>query len=103
MQEGNRMNTLYVRTSGTAIASLIFGVLAWVTLPLLGAILAVILGHIARGEIRRAPPGSIDGDGMAVAGLVLGYVHLALAALVIALIAMVGMFAIAAWFGHFLA
>ncbi|MDE3140425.1 MAG: DUF4190 domain-containing protein [Pseudomonadota bacterium] len=97
------MNTLYVRTSGTAIASLIFGVLAWVALPLLGAILAVILGHIARGEIRRAPPGSIDGDGMAVAGLVLGYVHLALAALVIALIAMVGMFAIAAWFGHFLA
>ncbi|EQD64288.1 hypothetical protein B1A_08932, partial [mine drainage metagenome] len=72
MQEGNRMNTLYVRTSGTAIASLIFGVLAWVALPLLGAILAVILGHIARGEIRRAPPGSIDGDGMAVAGLVRG-------------------------------
>ena len=97
------MNTLYVRTSGTAIASLIFGILTWIMLPLLGAILAVVLGHIARAEIRRAPPGSIDGDGMAVAGLVLGYVHLALAALVIALIAMVGMLAIAAWFGHFLA
>jgi len=37
---------------------------------------------------------------MAVAGLVLGYVHLALVALVLVLIAWVGMFAIAVWFGH---
>lgn len=94
------MNTIYVRTSGTAIASMIFGILAWVALPLLGAILAVVLGHIARAEIRRAPPGSINGEGMAVAGLVLGYVHLALAALVLVLIAWLGMFAIAVWFGH---
>jgi hypothetical protein len=97
------MNTIYIRTSGTAITSLIFGILAWVALPLLGAILAVVFGHIARAEIRRAPPGSINGEGLAVAGLVLGYVHLALAALVIALITMVGMFAITVWFGHFLA
>ena len=94
------MNTIYVRTSGAAIASMVFGILAWVALPLLGAILAVVLGHVARAEIRRAPPGSIGGDGMAVAGLVLGYVHLALAALVLVLLAWLGMFAIAAWFGH---
>jgi hypothetical protein len=97
------MNTAHTHTSGTAIASLIFGVLTWIMLPVLGAILAVILGHLARGEIRRAPPGSIDGDGMAVAGLVLGYVHLALAALVIVLVAMLGMFALSAWLGHLLA
>ena len=65
------------RTSGTAVASLIFGILSWVMLPFIGALLAVVLGHSARGEIRRAPPGSIDGDGMAVAGLILGWVHLA--------------------------
>ncbi|WP_297927751.1 DUF4190 domain-containing protein [Metallibacterium sp.] len=94
------MNTIYVRTSGAAIASMVFGILAWVALPLLGAILAVVLGHIARAEIHRAPPGGIGGDGMAVAGLVLGYVHLALVALVLVLIAWVGMFAIAVWFGH---
>jgi hypothetical protein len=65
------------RTSGTAVASLIFGILSWVMLPFIGALLAVVLGHSARGEIRRAPPGTIEGDGMALAGLILGWVHLA--------------------------
>lgn len=70
-------------TSGSAVASLVFGILSWVLLPFVGAILAVILGHSARSEIRRAPPGTIDGDGMAVAGLILGWAHLALFILVI--------------------
>ena len=51
---------------------------AWVVLPFIGAIVAVILGHAARGEIRRAPAGSIEGDGLAIAGLVLGYIQLVL-------------------------
>jgi Domain of unknown function (DUF4190) len=71
------MNTA-VRTSGTATASLVFGILSWIALPFIGALVAVILGHAARSEIRRAPPGTIDGDGMAVAGLILGWVHLAI-------------------------
>lgn len=71
------MNTVYVRTSSTAVVSLVFGILTWVMLPLIGALVAIICGHIARGEIRRAAPGTLDGDGMAIAGLVLGYVHLA--------------------------
>jgi uncharacterized protein DUF4190 len=71
------MNTV-PRTSGTAVASLVFGILSWVLLPFIGAILAVILGHSARGEIRRAPAGTIEGDGLAVAGLILGWAHLAL-------------------------
>jgi len=66
------------RTSSSAIASLVFGILSWVLLPFIGAILAVILGHSARAEIRRAPPGTIEGDGMAVAGLILGWAHLAI-------------------------
>lgn len=65
-----------VRTSGTAIASLICGIVTWVGLPIIGAIVAVICGHIARAEIRRMPPGTIEGDGMAIAGLILGYVQL---------------------------
>ena len=65
-----------IRTSGTAIASLIFGVLSWVVLPFIGAILAVVLGHSARKEISRAPPGTIEGDGMAIAGLILGWAHI---------------------------
>jgi thiol:disulfide interchange protein len=68
--------TQAMRTSGTAVASLVFGILSWCIMPFIGAILAIILGHSARGEIRRAPPGTIDGDGMALAGLILGYAHL---------------------------
>lgn len=72
-----------VRTSGTAIASLVFGIVAWVGLPLIGALVAVICGHVARGEIRRMPPGSVDGDGLAVAGIILGYAQIAFCALII--------------------
>jgi hypothetical protein len=79
------MNTPIRATSTTAIISLVFGIICWVAIPFIGAIVAVICGHVARGEIRRAPPNSIEGDGMAIAGLILGYTHLALFALVVSL------------------
>ncbi|MBO9662838.1 DUF4190 domain-containing protein [Dokdonella sp.] len=75
------MNTTAPRTSGTAVASLVFGVLSWFALPVIGAILAIVLGHSARGEIRRAPPGTVDGDGMAIAGLILGWAHVVIVVL----------------------
>jgi uncharacterized protein DUF4190 len=62
------------RTNSLAIASLVTGILAWVACPLLGAILAIIFGHVARGQIKQSGEA---GGGMAVAGLVLGYVNLA--------------------------
>ncbi|WP_458069179.1 DUF4190 domain-containing protein [Rhodanobacter sp. BL-MT-08] len=65
-------------TSTMAIVSLVFGILSWLLLPFIGAIVAVVCGHLARSEIRRAPVDTLlDGDGMVVAGLVLGYLHLA--------------------------
>lgn len=67
-------------TSGTATASLVCGILGWSVLPVIGAIMAVILGHVARNEIR-ASRGSLGGDGMATAGLILGYAGIGLAAL----------------------
>ena len=70
-------------TSGTAVASLVLGILAWIFLPFIGAVIAVILGHVARGEIRRAPRGAIEGDGLAIAGLVLGYAQIALCLLIL--------------------
>ena len=66
------------RTSTTAVLSLVFGILSWCVLPLVGAIVAVVTGHVARGEIRRAPPDTLEGDGLAVAGQVLGWTNLAL-------------------------
>ncbi|ASR44559.1 DUF4190 domain-containing protein [Luteimonas sp. S4-F44] len=61
------------RTSALAVTSLVCGLLGWSLLPWLGSLVAVITGHLARAEIRRTP--ELDGDGMAVAGLVLGYVQ----------------------------
>ncbi|MEP7097025.1 MAG: DUF4190 domain-containing protein [Dokdonella sp.] len=77
------MNALPTRTSTLAVVSLIFGILCWIGLPFIGAVVAVICGHSARGEIKRAPPGMIEGDGMAIAGLILGWIHLALCVLVV--------------------
>lgn len=66
------------KTSGLAIASLVCGITAWTILPIgLTAIAAVILGHLAKKEIR-ASGETIAGNGMATAGLILGYVNIAL-------------------------
>ena len=71
------MNATVRQTSVLAVISLVFGILGWTLLPFLGGIVAVICGHLARGEIRRTPD-QLEGDGMAVAGLVLGYASLVL-------------------------
>ena len=74
-------------TSTLAIVSLVFGILTWLLLPFIGAIVAIVCGHLARSEIRRAPAGTVvEGNGMAIAGLVLGYVHLAFAVLAVLVI-----------------
>lgn len=91
------MNTVYPRTSSLAIISLVFGILAWVppVLPFIGAIVAVVCGHAARSEIRRAPPGSIEGDGLALAGLILGWLQLAFAIIALGIVVLVVLGAIA--------
>lgn len=78
------MNAILPRTNTMAVISLIFGIICWFALPFLGAIVAIVTGHLARGEIARAPAGTIDGDGMALAGVILGWLHLALFVLLIA-------------------
>ncbi len=76
------MNAMTRTTSALAIISLVSGILGWTLLPFLGSIVAVVTGHLARGEIRRAPD-RLEGDGMAVAGLVLGYAAIVMAVLVV--------------------
>ncbi|WP_448142538.1 DUF4190 domain-containing protein [Stenotrophomonas bentonitica] len=61
------------QTSALALISLIAGILGWTALPFLGSVAAIIAGHLARAEIRRRPL-ELEGDGMALAGLILGYV-----------------------------
>jgi len=68
-------------TSTYALVALISGILGWTLLPMLGSLVAVIFGHMARAEIRRAH--NMDGDGMALAGLILGYSSFFITALAI--------------------
>lgn len=56
-----------------AIASLVCGILGFMLcLPSIGA---VVCGHIARAQIRQDP--TQGGEGMALAGLITGYIVLA--------------------------
>lgn len=63
--------------STLAIVSLVAGILGWTLLPLLGSIAAVITGHMAKNEIKKSA-GTLGGNGMATAGLILGYLAIAL-------------------------
>ena len=76
------MNAAMRTTSTAAVVSLVFGILSWLVLPVLGAVIAVVAGHMARAEIRRAN-GALDGDGLAIGGLVLGWLHLVLMVLLV--------------------
>lgn len=72
--------SVVIPTSGMAIASLVLGISGLTVLPLLGSILALIFGYTARKEIREHPE-LVSGDGLAVAGIVLGWISVALAVL----------------------
>jgi len=67
-----------VPNSGTAIVSLIFGILGLTFFPLIGSIVALITGYSARNEIKESM-GTLGGDGMATAGIVMGWVGIGLA------------------------
>jgi hypothetical protein len=82
--------TTHSRTSSLAIVSLVAGLLGWTFAPWLGSIIAIITGHMARAEIRSDPEG-VDGDGLAIAGLALGWSMVALSAFTV--------FAIVLFFG----
>ena len=74
------------QTSTLAVISLISGIVGWTVLPFIGALVAIICGHLARSEIRNALPGSMEGSGMALAGLILGWVQMVLIVLAVVFI-----------------
>jgi hypothetical protein len=70
-------------TNGMAIASMVLGIV-WIYW--IGSILAIVFGHISLSQIKRNPYQTRRG--MAIAGLVLGYVGLTtLTILIVAIIA----------------
>ena len=65
------------RSSGQAVASLVCGIIGLITcFPLLG-IPAVICGHMALNQIENAQVPT-TGRGMAIAGLIMGYIQILL-------------------------
>ena len=79
------MNAPIKRTSTLAIISLVSGLLGWTLVPFLGSVAAIITGHMARAEIRREAD-TTEGDGLAIAGLVLGWAMVALSVLAVIMI-----------------
>jgi type II secretory pathway pseudopilin PulG len=64
------------KTDGGAIASMVLGIASFVLcLSFLAGIPAIILGHISRSNIKKST-GRLQGDGMALTGLILGYISL---------------------------
>ena len=64
------------KTDGGAIASMVLGIASFVLcLSFLAGIPAIILGHISRSKIKKSM-GRLQGDGMALTGLILGYISL---------------------------
>lgn len=78
------MTTAQKQVVGVAIASLVLGILGLIMIGPLGSIPAVICGHVAKARIRKAPE-TCSGDGMALAGLILGYLQIAFMAVMIPL------------------
>ena len=68
------------KTNTMALVSLIAGILGLTLFPFLGSIAAVITGNIARKEIV-ASAGAETGDGMAMAGVIMGWIGVALGVL----------------------
>jgi hypothetical protein len=69
------MNTSNKETSALAITSLVSGIASWIIIPVIGSIIAVITGHMARREIRLNPE-TKQGDGLAIGGLILGWLNI---------------------------
>ena len=79
-------------TNTMALVSLIIGIVSIMSCQLLGAV-AIWLGNKARAEIRQTGE---DGDGMALAGIIVGWCGIALTALglllVVGYLVVVGVF-----------
>jgi hypothetical protein len=78
-----QQNDNYVLPSSSlAIVSLIAGILGFMGLPIIASIVALWTGYAARNETRSIPP-KASGDGMATAGIVMGWIQIGLAVVAI--------------------
>jgi len=95
-QQNSPQHTNYtvLPSSTLAIISLIAGILGFTMLPVIGSIVALWSGYQARKETRSVPP-TASGDGMATAGIVMGWIQIGLT--------VVGLCCFVLYFGFFAA
>ena len=72
------VNNNVLPTSTLAMISLIAGILGFTFLPVIGGIVAILTGYSARKETR-AVPALVGGDGLATAGIIMGWIQVGLA------------------------
>jgi Domain of unknown function (DUF4190) len=83
------------QTDDKAVISLVLGVLSLVSFSILAGIPAIILGKTSRENIR-ASSGRLTGEGMATAGIVMGWVSVGLAGVLLLVVLLIVIFAVAA-------
>jgi dihydroorotate dehydrogenase len=76
------INAEILPTSTLAIVSLVSAILGFSLVPILGTIVALITGYMARSETRSIPPRA-SGDGLATAGIIMGWIQVALVVITI--------------------
>ncbi|MDQ1385188.1 MAG: hypothetical protein QOG65_2567, partial [Actinomycetota bacterium] len=75
-------------TNGLATAALVLGAVGWIPCGI-GSLVAIVLGFIARTQIRESR-GRQGGDGLALAGIILGFIGVGIWLLLLILGATVG-------------
>ena len=71
------INEPVLPTSTLALISLVAGILGFTALPILGGIVALFTGYAARKETREVPA-KFSGDGLATAGIIMGWIQVGL-------------------------
>ncbi len=75
MDQQNRPQYNVLPSSTLALISLVAGILGFTFFPFVASIIAVWTGYAARKETRSVPP-MASGDGMATAGIVMGWIQI---------------------------
>ena len=75
------------KTDDMAVISLICALASFLVFPFIPAIAATILGFKSRDRIRKDPSG-LEGEGLALAGIIIGSINIFLAVLVFILVIM---------------
>ncbi len=84
-------------SSTLALVSLIAGILGFTFFPIIASIVAIWTGYEARKETRSVPP-KASGDGMATAGIIMGWIQIGLAVVSICCVA-IYFIVIVGWIG----